>query len=126
MTTHIRVHHSMKFALDLNTGSRNLSRVNSIDTLIGRCACAAWSNSAYSAGSQWHCAAGLTEVDTHLSGTDSGAACVNAPFGAVYRCRPNVNSLHWCNGCGVGTSINSSTSCCSKIKIAVFTNDVIW
>jgi len=57
----------MKFALDLNTGSANLSDVNKIDVLVGLCTCTTWKNSAGSIGSQRHCAAGLAEVDAHLN-----------------------------------------------------------
>jgi len=41
MTTQIRNCHSTKFALALNTVSRNLTKVNKIAALIGHCACAA-------------------------------------------------------------------------------------
>ena len=77
VTTQIRICRPTNFALDLSTGSGNLSEVNKINTLIGHCTCAARENSAYSAGSQQRCAAGQAEVDAHLSGTDSGAAHVN-------------------------------------------------
>ena len=87
MTMHIRICGSTKFALDLNTGNGNLSEVNKINALIGHRACATWKTSACSVGSQWHCTAGLAEVDAHLSGTDSSTdssidsrvACVNTP-----------------------------------------------
>jgi len=71
MTAQIRFCHSTKFALDLNTGSRNLAEVNKINTLIGHCTCTAWKISACSVGTQQHCAIGLAEVGTHFSGTDS-------------------------------------------------------
>jgi len=59
MTTETRDCRSSKFALDLNTESENLTEVNKIATQIGHCTCAA----------------GLAEVNAHLS----GAARVNTP-----------------------------------------------
>ena len=41
---------SVKFALDLNTGSGNLTEVNKIAALIGHYPCAAWQNSACNDG----------------------------------------------------------------------------
>ena len=74
---------STEFVFDLNTGSRKLSEVNRIDALIGwslhLCRLEKWC-----IGSQQHCAAGSIEANTHLSGTDSGTACVNTP----QRCSP--------------------------------------
>jgi len=59
MRTQIQNYRSTKFTLDLNTGSRNLIGVNKIATLIDHCTCAA----------------GLAEVNAHLS----NAARVNTP-----------------------------------------------
>jgi len=42
MTAQIQICRSTKFALDLNTGSGNLSQVKKITALIGHCACVAW------------------------------------------------------------------------------------
>ena len=78
-TTRIRNCRSTEFALDLNTGSGNLTEVNEIVAVISHCACAPWKNSACSIGSWWHYAAGLEKVNTHLRGTDSDAAHVNTP-----------------------------------------------
>jgi len=47
----IRICHSTKFTLELNTGSGSLSEVNKITTLFSHCACAAWKNGACSVGS---------------------------------------------------------------------------
>ena len=99
MTTQIRNCRSTKFALDLNTGSRNLTGVNKIAALIGHCAVAAWKNSACNVGTQRHCAAGLAEVNAHLRDTDSSAVRVNTPRAPLsvpldaHRCRPRVNPL---------------------------------
>jgi len=81
MAMQIGVCRSTKFALDINTGSGNLSGVNKLAALIGHCTCAAWKNSACSVGSQPHCAIGLAEVDApgRDSGSVSGAAQVNTP-----------------------------------------------
>jgi len=61
------------------------------------CACATWKISACSVGSQWHGAAGLVEVDAHLSDTDSGtarrnisAAPFSVPLAAPRRCSVNL------------------------------------
>jgi len=43
---------------------------------IGYSSCADWKKSACSVGSRRHCAAGLMEVDAHLTGTDNDAARV--------------------------------------------------
>ena len=80
MTTQIHNRRFTKFAFDLNTGSGKLTEVNKIIALIGHCVCAAWKHSACSDGSQLHSAAGLAEVNAHLSSTDSGTARVNTPL----------------------------------------------
>jgi len=51
MTMQIQICHFTEFALDLNIGSGNLSKVNKITAMIGHCACAAWKNSADDIGS---------------------------------------------------------------------------
>ena len=68
---------SIKFLLNLDTGNENRSEVKKISSLIGHCT--AWKNSEGSVWSLRHCAAGLAEVDAHLSGTDSGSTRVNTP-----------------------------------------------
>jgi len=93
MTTQFRNCRFTKFTLNLNIWSRNLTEVNTIVALIEHCACAAWKHSACSDGSQRHSAAGLAEVNTHLSGRYSCAARVNTPPAllsvplAVHHCR---------------------------------------
>jgi len=51
MTMQIRHYYSIKFTLDLKTGSGYLTEVNVIAALIGHCACATWKNTACSVGS---------------------------------------------------------------------------
>ena len=85
----IRICRSSKFALDLNTRSRNLSEVNKIDALTGYCTCAAWEKIVHAASahsgtalaalrhwigstapSDWrHCAIGLTALRHRIGGT---------------------------------------------------------
>ena len=89
MTTQIRNCRFTKIALDLNTGSGNLTEVNKTVALIGHCAYANWKYNALSHR--------IGEVDAHLSRTDSspdsGAASINTPPAplsvpiAAHRCR---------------------------------------
>jgi len=83
MAMQIRIFRFTMFALDPSTGSENLSQVNKIDALIGHCTCAAWKNSACSISPQRPCGVGLADVDGHLSGTDSDAACAKHPRGTA-------------------------------------------
>jgi len=78
MTTQIQNCRSAKFALDLNTGSGNLTEVNKLLPWLVT-APVPFGKIVHAVSAHVHCAAGLVEVDTHLSGTDSGAAHVNTP-----------------------------------------------
>lgn len=61
-----------------------------IKAIDARCVCAESTNSACSVGPQRHFAAGSTEIDAHLSGTDSSVARVNTPATAFSVLTANV------------------------------------